>query len=265
VDSSKEKLAKLTGDDIRLRQVPKESNIVQEVTSTQIKVNDTWYAKSVFKKEYKKGDFVPEIEAKPEAKKIIAKAKQGFGLTDDFKEAGYLLQDGSMLDFSGKKEGGTPGVRNYDHRQINEADTDMVGFMADGNIRMKAESNGFEITQKPTNKQLAVLKRYIATMNQGALVDFSEAGQYGATFSAEYNKGTPPQRIINDIANYYNNGVKPVAPDVRLKTTKLGLFSPTEAALSNIQQNKGTPEQWKAMLVLLKKIFRHGLILIRWR
>jgi len=37
--------------------------------------------------------------------------------------------------------------------------------------------------------------------------------------------------------------------DVRLKTTKLGLFSPTEAALSNIQQNKATPEQWKAMLL----------------
>lgn len=42
----------------------------------------------------------------------------GFGLTTDINEAGYIMTDGSMLDFSGKREGGSAGTRVLDHRQI---------------------------------------------------------------------------------------------------------------------------------------------------
>jgi len=41
-----------------------------------------------------------------------------FGTTDDPREAGYILDDGRMLDFSGKKEGGPAGTRALDHREI---------------------------------------------------------------------------------------------------------------------------------------------------
>jgi len=47
----------------------------------------------------------------------------GFGLTEDIKEAGYIMRDGTMLDFSGKKEGGIPGERARDHREISSLDT----------------------------------------------------------------------------------------------------------------------------------------------
>ena len=57
------------------------------------------------------------LESHPE---WIDKAIQRFGLTENINEAGYLLPDGRMLDFSGKKEGGTAGYRSYDHRQISE-------------------------------------------------------------------------------------------------------------------------------------------------
>ena len=50
--------------------------------------------------------------------KFIAQAKKEFGTTFECKEAGYILEDGSMLDLSGKHEGGSPHTRNYDHREI---------------------------------------------------------------------------------------------------------------------------------------------------
>ena len=49
---------------------------------------------------------------------LIDKAIAQFGLTSDPSEAGYILPDGRMLDFSGKREGGTPGMRSLDHGDI---------------------------------------------------------------------------------------------------------------------------------------------------
>lgn len=54
----------------------------------------------------------------------ISNAIEHFGLTDDPQEAGYILPDGTMLDFSGKNEGNTEysyyriGNRSRDHREV---------------------------------------------------------------------------------------------------------------------------------------------------
>lgn len=53
--------------------------------------------------------------------KLTAQAKKEFGETFECREAGYILEDGSMLDLSGKTEGGTAHTRNYDHREISRA------------------------------------------------------------------------------------------------------------------------------------------------
>lgn len=53
--------------------------------------------------------------------KLVKQAKKEFGETFDCREAGYLLEDGTMLDLSGKKDGGSAHTRNYDHREINRA------------------------------------------------------------------------------------------------------------------------------------------------
>lgn len=50
--------------------------------------------------------------------KLIKKCIKEFGLTEDPCEGGFLLENGKFLDFSGKREGGPPGVRSYDHRDI---------------------------------------------------------------------------------------------------------------------------------------------------
>ena len=80
----------------------------------------------------------------------IAVAKKQFGLTKDYREAGYILPDGGLLDFSGKRDGGTPGNRAYDHRDIGKIIPDefrgsnpIANFASDtGAVRVHYEANG---------------------------------------------------------------------------------------------------------------------------
>jgi hypothetical protein len=56
--------------------------------------------------------------SKTNEKAVVAKAIAEFGTTKNINEAGYILKDGTMLDFSDKKNGGEPGQRIQDHRDI---------------------------------------------------------------------------------------------------------------------------------------------------
>lgn len=47
-------------------------------------------------------------------------ALKRFGETSIPESAGYVLSGGELLDMSGASEGGTPGVRAYDHRNIGD-------------------------------------------------------------------------------------------------------------------------------------------------
>lgn len=70
------------------------------------------------------------------AKNWIAAAKSEFGITADYNEAGYVLPDGTMLDFSGKRHGGQRGERGLDHRQIGEAEPEDEQKTGDATDRM---------------------------------------------------------------------------------------------------------------------------------
>ena len=52
----------------------------------------------------------------PEA--VFSRAKRYFGVTTNPREAGYILPDGTMLDFSGRRFGASGGERTMDHREI---------------------------------------------------------------------------------------------------------------------------------------------------
>lgn len=54
-------------------------------------------------------------------KRWIKEAIKTFGLADNPDEAGYILRSGAMLDFSGKRIGGSPSYRNLGHRDIWQA------------------------------------------------------------------------------------------------------------------------------------------------
>lgn len=150
-----------------------------------------------------------EKEAR-DPKKAVRQAKKEFGITNDFKEAGYLLQDGTLLDFSGKNQGSRAiGYRTLDHRDINVVGYDMDEFIALGNVRLQPESNGFELMSEPTAKQYSALKKYIDNADGEVFIDIYKDGRMASYDSAEYKKGTPTSKIISDLQYYFKNGKFP--------------------------------------------------------
>ena len=140
------------------------------------------------------------------------KALKAFKTTANFNEAGYLLPDGKMLNFSG----GERNKRYRDHREIGEiyeatqSTAALNRFLKDGNIRIMAESPGIDIPAgvEPTKEQYAMLRKFINThgsVEGQFFVDISDTdgrrvGHYG------YNGKVNADRVINDIKHYYATG-----------------------------------------------------------
>lgn len=113
--------------------------------------------------------------------KLNLKAIKEFGLTSDFREVGYVLKDGRLLDLSGKREGGTAFMRSFDHREVCRAieiggkgisgNECMLFFERQGNIRfamygfrkgLVPETNiSLNTFQEPTVKQISALREAI--------------------------------------------------------------------------------------------------------
>lgn len=166
---------------------------------------------------------VEEEKSHRNPSKAIKQAKKSFGVTTNFKEAGYLLQDGSLLDLSGKNQGGTPGRRTLDHREINEVGYDMAEFIDIGNIRLQPESNGFELMHEPTEKQYATLKRYIENANGEVFIDIYKNNKMAQYDSKEYPKNTSAAKIISDIQYYFKNGSFPYESDLQKYRTQFSI------------------------------------------
>lgn len=141
--------------------------------------------------------------------------KNHFGTTRKYEVAGYILPDGSMLDFSGKHWGDTTSdYRQVDHRDVNEVFEDqsgneaMVYVIGGGGIRLNPESGGINLSVLPSDAQRRTLRGYINHFNGEVVVDFDDT--YGRTIeSIEYNRGTSAERILSDIENYISQGIKP--------------------------------------------------------
>ena len=136
-------------------------------------------------------------------------AKWQYGTVNDFRAAGYLLTDGSLLDFSGGETGRQYGTRVLDHRNISINGIDMNKFIALGNIRLMPEMPGFEICKKPTEQQVSVLQRFIRTlgMRKGyMMLDIMDENGH-ETFSEEYEPGEYG-RIFSDIDKHIDAGRK---------------------------------------------------------
>ena len=136
---------------------------------------------------------------------VFELAVQERGLTDDIYEAGYILPDGRLLDFSEKRDGGPAGTRSADHRSlalaVNEdlSGTDlMVAFQKMGAIRIDANSGLIDLETRPTYAQNSVIKDLII-MNEEAYVDLQDGVR-----RASFQSGGDPDRAISLIARFYN-------------------------------------------------------------
>lgn len=96
---------------------------------------------------------------------IENRAKRQFGITEIPEFAGYMLADGTMLNFSYEGR-----QRDIDHREINEFfragnngwfSEPIYKFMNRGNIRCSCSSGyyGFEFIKVPTKEQYLALQR----------------------------------------------------------------------------------------------------------
>ena len=112
-----------------------------------------------------------EIVKENDSAKIATAAVKHFGKTYRWSETGYLLADGSKLDFSGRHEGASGGHRTVDHRDILDiypGDTEldgngaMVDFMRQGNIRIMPEGDGINLQAQPTKAQERALDDFIS-------------------------------------------------------------------------------------------------------
>ena len=151
-----------------------------------------------------------------QSKTLFACAANEYGTTEDPQEAGYIIPDGSMLDFSGGE-----GIRGTDHRNIagafrdagiqlpdNWSRTDaMCDFIRRGAIRYIPECNGFNMCQEPTQQQYRTIKNIIRQMGGTTDVDFDDND--GNTLLSVHYDNTTPQRLEYEIYRYFNEGIKP--------------------------------------------------------
>ncbi|MFA5706845.1 MAG: ParB/Srx family N-terminal domain-containing protein, partial [Candidatus Neomarinimicrobiota bacterium] len=137
---------------------------------------------------------------KSERKHIDRSRLRELGYTNDPREAGYITPIGKLIDLSGKREGGQPGTRSYDHREAGGT-LGMQEFMDEGSIRMDYRAGSFDIVAMPTSAQLKIVRKIAAEKNGEITLDLWEGlGEQresyylepSRVFSVQYREGTKP-------------------------------------------------------------------------
>ena len=138
-------------------------------------------------------------------------AKEQFGVTEEFRRAGYILPDGQMLDFAQNDRS-----RDTAHREILEVfgpaevknGTEALNeFLLDGNVRVMAEAPGVDISADtaPTAQQLEQIRKMAEQLSgeRGQFtLDISTAdGRVAA--SKEYSGRVDADKVVREIREYY--------------------------------------------------------------
>lgn len=142
-----------------------------------------------------------------------------FGTTKNFKLGGYIMRDGTVLDFSESNQGSDGLDRYADHRYIERItfdyetdekisdieETDIWEFIDLGNIRINYPS-GFDLAQPMTPEQKKVIYQYIqqcARINRnGFYITIFKEGKAIEHF--DYDK-IYVDIIMRDLDRYFDN------------------------------------------------------------
>lgn len=192
--------------------------------------------------------------------KLFEDAKAKYGTTKNFNAAGYMLPDGSLLDFSEANDGGDPNSRSLDHRDIegiimdNGVEYDsrwmyIADFMNEGAIRLLPESAGINMIKAPTEEQRKKIFDFIYKYNGEVILEINDE-RLNSVVYMEYDRRTSPARIFRDIDGYFNDGIVP-QQDVRFRVSNENqaiFVSNAAKAVEGIKQEKATPEQWLKMI-----------------
>lgn len=158
---------------------------------------------------------------------LFEDAKSHYGVTKNFNAAGYMLPDGSLLDFSEANDGGDPNSRSLDHRDIEGVIMDngveydsrwmyIADFMNEGAIRLLPESAGINMIQAPTEEQRNKIFDFIYKYNGEVILEINDE-RLNSIVYMEYDRRTSPSRIFRDIDGYFNEGRVPANDDLRFQ------------------------------------------------
>lgn len=168
-----------------------------------------------------KANLLPSPEDAP---KVFESAKRSMGVTQRIDEAGYILPDGTLLDFTGRHSGTgyerksdyhfgpkagqsdyLKGERQVDHRQIryegapNSGGDAMVLFQDLGAIR--TGQGVLDLRVKPTSAQESQIRRVVEHNNGEVVVDLVDGNrQSGLTFP----EGTSGAKVLGKIRRFFN-------------------------------------------------------------
>ena len=187
-------------------------------------------------------------------------AVKEFGYTPYFYDAGYILPNGKLLNFSGEK-GRHFGSRGQDHRAIGQIYANSTGsaamtrFMNDGNIRIMAESPGLDVsgTTPLTSEQYSTIRKFVNQVRGEEYFNLDFSDERGNTIdSIEYEGRINAERVVNDIKHFFETG------EVRHPSGLSAFYSersydlPSDLELmdraAESLSEAGGEEYWKALL-----------------
>jgi len=201
-DLFRDEFSKLSGEDPRQHGVDEwivdfEAMVKEQVLDRGVQVDDWW-------------DW-PDSYHTPE---------RIFGFTDDLRLAGYILPDGSLLDMS---EGS--GMRSADHRQVaglregSPGTAGMQEYMAEGNIRVDANSGMIDLSAPPTEAQKRRIAEIVRVKRGEVILDMEfglgekkQGDDY--YYKPERNKrtefpiGTNPTTVLKAIGEFFQGPAK---------------------------------------------------------
>ncbi len=192
-------------------------------------------------------------EEQARTQQIFDAAKKLFGTTNDIREAGYVLPDGTMPDFSGRHQmdpgsdtSFLRGRRSVDHREVGSLayerdgntrtgiETDMPDFIRRGAIRIDDNAGNINLATKPTSKQKEVLRRLIARNDGYVQVDFGDG--WDSDHYVEYDEAKPA-KVLADIDRYFDEGIKPQSDIMFQLVGKKGATNADKAEESTIRRD----------------------------
>ena len=197
--------SRLARMDERIEKITEEMREVEEQTRQQLEKKE--------KNEQRDYDTrAAEYGGKSEYRRVLA--KEQFGVTEDFRKAGYILPDGEMLNFA--QNGKT---RDADHREIMRVfgpteittGTEALNeFLQDGNVRVMPEGPGIDLSAdtEPTAQQLEQIRNMAEQLGgerRQFTLDFSTADGCVAA-SKEYSGHVDADKVVREIRDYYRTG-----------------------------------------------------------
>jgi hypothetical protein len=200
----------------------------------------------------------------PEAAKTIQKAIRKFGTTEDHREAGWVLPNGRMLDFSGRAQGSSEyGVRYMDHREVGDVFPEgitgtqaMIAFEKLGALRFSMSQDGDVNVSlvkgiEPTLAQVRQLRAAVASGRgqKGLYVDLYEPNADDRAGSRYIDNARPSDvdKVLADVKSGMDLDRAPAfySKALQVAEQKLPNYAPGDAILSTLKNSGVKPEEMK--------------------